>query len=228
MWCFEGGDPKKTPLEALESAKGPTVTFVEVSWDPSETLGRFARFCALDVIHLWEAPEVVLNYLRTGDESLKEIAWEAAVAGAWATQQAEGEPAWEAAESAAWATRGVFSAIWRVQKSARNAASGAAYEAAGKTADIDAWDTVWNAQNARLEVLLWASRPDLVSWVYDLAVKEPKFAAQVLKALEHPDVSLNEEIQILIQRAYVTATFALGGYHDLQPECSVRKKDSCS
>lgn len=36
------------------------------SYDASAVLERFARFCALDVIHLWNTPDVVVDYLKTG------------------------------------------------------------------------------------------------------------------------------------------------------------------
>ena len=35
-----------------------------------ELLARFARSCALDVLHLWSAPDVVRRWLTTGDEAL--------------------------------------------------------------------------------------------------------------------------------------------------------------
>ena len=35
----------------------------------SEQLRLFARRCALRVIHLWDAPEVVVNYLNTGNRN---------------------------------------------------------------------------------------------------------------------------------------------------------------
>jgi hypothetical protein len=37
-------------------------------------LREFARWCALQVIHLWDAPDVVRQYLETGDESLRAAA----------------------------------------------------------------------------------------------------------------------------------------------------------
>ena len=40
--------------------------------DISNTLMKFARLCALDVIKLWNAPPVVLEYLKTGKAELRE------------------------------------------------------------------------------------------------------------------------------------------------------------
>ena len=57
----------------------------EVLWmaDATECMRHFARLCALDVIHLWDAPAVVKRYLRTGDESIRDAAWAVARAAAW-------------------------------------------------------------------------------------------------------------------------------------------------
>src|SRR5574343_598337 len=50
--------------------------------DIEPQLREFARRYALQVIHLWDAPDVVRQYLETGDESLRDAAqaavWDAA------------------------------------------------------------------------------------------------------------------------------------------------------
>jgi len=46
--------------------------------DATPILRQFARKCALKVIHLWDAPRVVRDYLETGDESLRAAARDAA------------------------------------------------------------------------------------------------------------------------------------------------------
>ena len=61
---------------------------------------RFGCQCALDVIHLWDAPPVVKKYLKTGDESLRAAAWAAA---GDAARAAAGAAAGDAARAAAWA-----------------------------------------------------------------------------------------------------------------------------
>ena len=48
--------------------------------DATAILRDFARKCALDVIHLWDAPDVVRRFLETGDESLRDAARDAALA----------------------------------------------------------------------------------------------------------------------------------------------------
>lgn len=44
-------------------------------YDATPVLRQFAREVALDVAHLWNAPPVVLRYLKTGDESIRDTAW---------------------------------------------------------------------------------------------------------------------------------------------------------
>ena len=43
-----------------------------------ETLRYFARWCALSVIDKWDAPQIVLDYLMTGDMQLRDAAGDAA------------------------------------------------------------------------------------------------------------------------------------------------------
>ena len=43
----------------------------------------FARWNALQVLHLWNAPELVQEYLETGNEAIRAAAWAAARAAAW-------------------------------------------------------------------------------------------------------------------------------------------------
>ena len=51
-------------------------------FDATDALRHFARLCALDVIEKWDAPEIVRRYLETGDESIREAAWDAGLAAA--------------------------------------------------------------------------------------------------------------------------------------------------
>ena len=67
-------------------------TYASGGVDISNTLRLFARKCALDVIHLWNPPNIVIKYLKTGDESIRAAAGDAARAAAWA---AAGDAAWE-------------------------------------------------------------------------------------------------------------------------------------
>ena len=78
---------------------------------PEEQIRHFSRLCALDVIHLWNAPEVVWKYLETGDESLRQEVRDAAEAAdaalratIWATIWATAEAVEAALRAAIWAT----------------------------------------------------------------------------------------------------------------------------
>ena len=71
--------------------------------DTTDKLLRdYARWCALQVIHLWDAPDIVRQYLETGDESLRAAAWAAAGdAARAAARDAARAAAWAAAKAAA-------------------------------------------------------------------------------------------------------------------------------
>jgi hypothetical protein len=97
-------------------------------------LRKFARLCALDVIDKWDAPEVVIQYLKTGNEKLRAAAWVAAWDAAWGA-------AWVAARDAAWV------AAW---VAARDAAWDAAWVAARDAARVAARVAAWEKQEKRL------------------------------------------------------------------------------
>lgn len=125
--CESGLHASRDPFDALQYAPGPFLHKVEcdgiveeqsdklvctrrkiiASFDATEMLRYFARMQALSVVHLWDAPDVVLDFLMTGDEALRDAAWDAAWA-AWAA-------AWDAARAArdaAWAAaRQEFNAL---------------------------------------------------------------------------------------------------------------------
>ena len=91
-------------------------------------LRNFARWCALDVAHLWDMPEDVRQYLETGDESVRSAAetaaWTAARAAAEAAAEAAARAAaWTAAEAAA------CSAAWTAAWTAAEAAIRERYSA---------------------------------------------------------------------------------------------------
>ena len=82
--------------------------------DVNDILFKFSCLCALDVIHLWDAPPVVIEFLKTGDPSIISRAARAAWA-ADAASDAASDAAWAAsaadAASAAWAASAA-SAAW--------------------------------------------------------------------------------------------------------------------
>jgi hypothetical protein len=129
--CERGLHASTRAIDALSYATGPVVTLVECSgeivehgipvdkiacsnrvalwgYDATEELRYFARWCALEVIYLWpDAPDVVREYLETGDEEIWDAARAAARDAAWAAARAAaraaaGAAAWAAAWDAAW------------------------------------------------------------------------------------------------------------------------------
>jgi len=135
--CDSGLHASPTPFDALQYAPGEMLHQVELrgsivphgepvdKFAASERkivatinctpiLRLFARRVALDVIHLWDAPQIVREYLETGDESKRDAAGDAARAAAWA--------AWAAARAAAWAARDARAAAGDAARDARAAA----------------------------------------------------------------------------------------------------------
>lgn len=135
--CEQGLHASLQPFDALQYAPGAilclvrcagTIVYTEdkivctertivARMDATELLRYFARMQALSVVHLWDAPDVVLDYLMTADESIRTAARTAARAAAWA--------AWSAAQDA------VRDAAWAAARdAAREAARAAAWSAA--------------------------------------------------------------------------------------------------
>jgi hypothetical protein len=79
----------------------------------------FARLAAQDVLHLWDAPEIVKQYLETGDENIRAAARAAADAAARAAADvAAWAAARAAADAAAWAAA-AWAAAWAAAKDAQ-------------------------------------------------------------------------------------------------------------
>ncbi len=154
IMCQQGLHASVRIIDALRYAPGNTVCRVSVSghewqghddkivcrertivWriDGESLLRKFARLCALDVVHLWDCPDIVLRYLKTGDEKIRAAAWAAAGDAARdAGWDAARDAGWAAARDAGWAAAGAAA------RDAARAAAGAAAWAAG-------WDAGWHA-----------------------------------------------------------------------------------
>lgn len=151
VMCTYGLHASVEPFDALKYAPGPILCLVEchgqiirgldklvcserrilTRMNATDMLRYYARMQALSVVHLWDAPAIVLDYLMTGDEEIRDAAREAAVvpattwapriawaAGAtWATGAAAWIAAGSAAEAATKATWAVGDAEWDVTKS---------------------------------------------------------------------------------------------------------------
>lgn len=120
--CEAGLHASVCPLDALQYAPGNTLCLVDLGGeiihgddkvvasrrriiariDAEPLMREFARWCALQVIAHWAAPDVVRRYLETGDESVRDAAWAAALD---AARDAAWAAAWDAARDAAWAAQ---------------------------------------------------------------------------------------------------------------------------
>lgn len=116
--CESGLHASRRLIDALKYAPGNTLCWVEcldivaeqddklvcrqrrivAKMDAEKLLRRAARKFALDVVHLWTAPDVVIKYLKVGDESLRDAAWTTA---GNAARAAAGDAARTAAGAAA-------------------------------------------------------------------------------------------------------------------------------
>jgi hypothetical protein len=155
--CRQGLHASIDPFDALQYAPGATLCLDDVGGtmdigddklcgtertivrriDATELLRYFARMQALSVIHLWrdDPPDVVLDYLMTGDEKLR--------AAAEAAARAAADAAWAAADAAADAA--AYAAADAAAEDAADAARDAARAAAWAAADEDA---AWAAARA--------------------------------------------------------------------------------
>lgn len=170
--CQSGLHASREPFDALRYAPGPVLCLVKCGgvivphgdpedkiacsertiiarMDATEMLRYYARMQALSVAYLWSPPDVVLDYLMTGDESIRaaarNAAWAAARDAAWAAAMtAAWASAWDAAGDAAWA------AAWDAARASARAAGGAA-----------AWEAAWDAARD-------AARKDFNALVYGI------------------------------------------------------------
>ncbi len=143
--CNAGLHGSRNIMDALANAPGTVIWRVSIAdsiaeqrdklcgksrtylwgYDAYSVLRDFARKCALDVAHLWKIPEVVRQYLETGDEPQRYAARAAARDAAWdAAGYAARDAAGAAARDAAWAAAGAAA------RDAAGAAAGAAARAA--------------------------------------------------------------------------------------------------
>ena len=153
--CLSGLHASEHPFDALQYAPGNLLHKVELiidiqsHGDPADKfVGRkrkilstvnaeslfyeFSRWCALQVIHLWEAPQIVIDYLNTGDESIKDEARDEAWDKTWAAARAAAEAA-------------TLSVSWNVARASARAAVKAEAEAAASHTTWDkTWDGAWS------------------------------------------------------------------------------------
>jgi hypothetical protein len=158
--CESGLHASTHPFDALMYSPGQVLCLVEVGgtivehgnpvdkiacsertiiarMDATRLMRYFARQQALSVVHLWDAPQVVLDFLM-GDDAAMAAAWDAA----WVAPRAAARAAARAASSAA-----ARAAAWA-------AASDAASDAARAAAMAAARDAAWDAARADFAALV--------------------------------------------------------------------------
>ena len=98
-WAPKDDGAEISLLEILDRNGVEDAIWALRACDGNEEISRYlARWCAAQALHLWSAPDVVVRYLRTGNESIRDAAWAAAWAAAWDVVWAA---AWAAAMAAA-------------------------------------------------------------------------------------------------------------------------------
>lgn len=169
--CISGLHASRCPLDALQYAQSEIVyrvvcggqvieaddklvcterTYLAVL-DSTHVLDKFARLCALDVVDLWDAPPVVLHYLRTGDAASRAASWDASWTAAWT---ASWDAPWASAQAAAWTAS--QNASWDAARAASWASTQAAARAATRAAS---WTASWvSAQAAARDAARYASK----------------------------------------------------------------------
>ena len=150
-------------IEGDDKIVGTSRKYLAVA-DATDVLRRLARKWALDVIQLWDAPQVVKDYLETGDENLAYAASCAAYAAddaaraAYAASCAAEAASW-AADAASWAA----DAAWCAVHAASCASWAAAYDATAGVVVRLMSEVVWakacegikKQQNTELEKALF-------------------------------------------------------------------------
>ena len=181
--CSHGLHLSKRPIDALSFAPGPIVykvkgsgtivphdnpvankyacskrTYISGGIDCTNVLRLFARKCSLDVIYLWKAPDIVIEYLKTGKEKSRA----ASRLSAWdTTDSVEGNAAWDAAWDA---TNNIMKIVtWSTMQTVWSAARATAWGAVKDMSKEDvAWSATWhttyiayiNKANRRLNAML--------------------------------------------------------------------------
>ena len=157
--CVSGLHVGITPWDALQYAPGDTLRMVEYAevgeqqsdkivcarrrtiaqMDATEMLRYFARLQAISCLDRWKSdpPDVVMDYLATGNEEVRAAALAAALAAARAAAR-------DAARDAAWAAA-LAAALAAARSAARDAARDVALAAARAAARDAARDAAWAA-----------------------------------------------------------------------------------
>jgi hypothetical protein len=138
--CKSGLHASRHPFDALQYAPSVTLCLVECDdvaseqddklvcsrrkiiarFDATDLLREYGRWCAMSVIHLWDPPQVVRDYLTTGNDEFRAAAYSAADSARSAYSAADS--AYAAAYSAADSARSAYSAARSAYAAAYSAA----------------------------------------------------------------------------------------------------------
>lgn len=161
--CSQGLHASLDPFDALEYAPGATLCRVQVRgkiiygtnklvatermivcrMNATELLRYFARMQALSVAHMYDTPEVIIDYLMTGDEGLRGAARVSARGDTWSAAR---NSAWEAAGATSWEAAGAAAlAAAAAGAGAAAAAAAGAGPASWAGAGGDARSAAWTA-----------------------------------------------------------------------------------
>jgi len=179
--CVSGLHASISVLDALAYAPGPVVhrvlcsgiagehsdkfvctqRTIIASADATEELESSARWCALQVAHLWDCPDLVLQYLKTGDQELRadaDAAYDVSYAASYAARAARAayaRAAYAAASDAA--SHDARRSSYIAARDAASYAARAARRSASYTAAdvyVSAAEAARAAQNQELELRL--------------------------------------------------------------------------
>jgi hypothetical protein len=116
--------------------------------DRNELNGEFARWCALQVVDMWDCPDIVRDYLETGNEANMENAWDDVLR--MANNSYTGKPTEQKTTCfAAW------SALYGIMGNTLRAASYAAAHVAAIATDYEpAWAEIRQKQLEKLRELV--------------------------------------------------------------------------
>ena len=182
--CVQGLHGSLTPYDALKYAPGPILCLCEFSepvdqhedkfvserrriiarMDATEMLRYYARIQALSVVHMWDAPDIILDYLMTGDERIRASAMASARG---STMDAAKASAMDAAMDAAMASaRG--SAMDAAVASAMDAVVASVVASASASARASAMDAVVaSARGSAMDAAMDAAKADFNSLVFE-------------------------------------------------------------
>jgi hypothetical protein len=128
QYSFDNKNFHNTPYDAFLSHKSYIIYCSNgEQYNINYFLRDFARWCALQVLHLWDAPDIVVEYLKTGNEDLRKKAKHDALAVANAAAYAA-YAANDAANADAYAAYAANAAAYAAY-AANDAANAAAYAA---------------------------------------------------------------------------------------------------